>query len=100
MPSRIAATAGRLAGVPVSPPTRPDAPHDRREQHTFAGHAWLIRDAESRDLGWVRGKAGRIEGTIDDSLPAARPPAAAAETPYGSMKRLSFLKRHLLDAAR
>jgi dipeptidyl aminopeptidase/acylaminoacyl peptidase len=51
-------------------------PRGRRGQHTFAGHAWLVRDAAGRDLGWTRGETGRIEVTIDESQPASPPPPA------------------------
>ena len=51
-----------------------------REQHTFAGHAWVVRDAEGQPLGWTRGEPMAIEVTIDAPAPAAAPAARSQAT--------------------
>ena len=48
-------------------------PGGRREQHTYAGHAWLI-EADGTPLGWTRGELRRVEVVIDDALPVADEP--------------------------
>ena len=49
-----------------------------REQHTFAGHAWEVRDASKSTLGYVRGD---VLPTIVRIGAAERPPTPPAQPP-------------------
>ncbi len=44
-----------------------------RDQHTFAGHLWMIKNARGDVLGYVRGEADPLEAVFDKSVPVMEP---------------------------
>lgn len=49
----------------------PLKPGERREQHTFDGHVWLVTDAAGKPLAWTQGEAGAREFEVDGTSPKA-----------------------------
>lgn len=74
-------TAGQRQAYGVVPPGQ------ERDQHTFAGHVWLVVDEHGKELALIEGREGGRSIVLDGKpLPAARataPPRPSLRSPDG-----------------